>query len=425
MNPNCKIKQELKQRLQFTENKDLDNLQSKSPKKTPVSKSILDEESASEHTLPPISSTEINTPSKLYATTHTPSSFYHYPIDFLNKNIDDINYSDITRVNICIFTVCTDGMSPFLLYLLNKHDDNMLWPHFTPTYNIDVESKSKLTDLNIEDQTEFKGYIHRDDTVYMFYQIQDNFKHRMLCNEKEPFWWASIYEILFSRTLLYFVVSPSVYNLFIEETRLQHLLDEKNLPHETPIVAYNGYNDNELEYSLRVGVFKGNPAIASHGPFYYFTNYMRAAKFGAYNVLEGYSEKEIGGEIITDNEYGRYTRGGIIRYIIFPGRQKIMFNRPWDKNNANNESIPPYKKKLYNTEGNWAKDYDSVILGPVEISPGKLIHNGSSFILSNFYQYKAITYHYLDKSSIPEQYLPKLDEEFWNVNPEQQYFKIA
>ena len=27
--------------------------------------------------------------------------------------------------------------------------------------------------------------------------------------------------------------------------------------------------------------------------------------------------------------------------------------------------------------------------------------------------------------SIPEQYLPKLDEEFWNVNPQQQYFKIA
>jgi len=422
MNPNCKIKQELKHRLHFTENKDLDKLQSNN---TPVSKTILDKESTPENITPTISSTEINTNSKLYTNTHTPLSFYHYPIDFLDKDIDNIDYSDITRVNVCVFTVNTDGMQPFLLYLLNKHDDTMVWPHFTPKYNIDIETRSKLTDLDIEEQSEFKGYINQNDVVYMFYQIQDNFEHRMLCKKNEPFWWTSIYEILFSRTLLYFVISPYVYELFVEEPRLQYLLNKENLPYETPLIAYNGSNDNELEYSLRVGLFKGNPASASQGPFYYFANYMRAAKFGAYNVLGGYSEKEIGGEIITDNEYGRYIKGGIIRYIIFPGKQKVMFNRPWDKNNANNENIPPYKKKLYNTEGNWTTDYDSVVLGPVEIVPGKLIHNGTSFTLINFYQYKALTCHYLDKSSVPEQYLPELDEQFWKVNYEQPHFKIA
>ena len=43
--------------------------------------------------------------------------------------------------------------------------------------------------------------------------------------------------------------------------------------------------------------------------------------------MGGYSEQEQGGELITDNKFGRYIKGGVIRFIVYPGKTKTVMNR--------------------------------------------------------------------------------------------------
>jgi len=141
--------------------------------------------------------------------------------------------------------------------------------------------------------------------------------------------------------------------------------------------------------------------------------------------MGGYKESESGGELITDNEFGRYIKGGIIRFIVYPGKTKVVMNRPWDKkNNQNeNESLSEEKMKVYDTKGEWTKEYESVLLGPIKVD-NKVLHNGSSLTVKNFYQYKSLSYHYLDKKTVPPQYSPDVDMNYTDIDSSLKYLKI-
>tara|TARA_Y100000996_G_C22509297_1_gene637721 strand:+ start:29 stop:1306 length:1278 start_codon:yes stop_codon:yes gene_type:complete len=424
MNPSSQIKNVLKQKLKY-ENPVQDNISHESilVSDKPDILSIKQEPTPKTLSMLSFLTNSTRTPKMDISTNN---NYYYYPIDFLDKNIDSLNSNDIDTVNLCIYTVNTQATQPFILYLLNKYNDEIFWPNFSPQSDILVESNTRIDTLGLSDETELQGFIKENNQIYLFYKTTDNFEYSYNYEYSTTFWWVSMYEILFSRKLLYFTVDNSVYNLFIKEPRLQYLLNKENLYYQVPIVAFNGSHANGIDYQIKIGLMKGRINRASQGPYYYFANYMRAAKFGAYNVVGGYKEYEIGGDIITDNEFGRYKRGGIIRFIVFPGKEKVVFNREWDKPNPQIESdrnLEFSKKKIYDTTGLWTEQYNSVLVGPIEISKNQLLHNGTSLTVQNFFQYKPLSYHYLDKNTVPEQYSPEIDERFWE--PESSpYFRI-
>ena len=234
-----------------------------------------------------------------------------------------------------------------------------------------------------------------------------------------------MFEILFSRKIMYFKVETGVYDLFIKERRLQYLLDKNNLYYQIPLVMYNGVPSHKLDFYLEAGLLKAS-ILASQGPYYYFANYLRAAKFGSWNVTGGYKEQEIGGELITDNEFGRYIKGGVIRFVVYPGKSKVVMNRDWDPENEQRKSDLTDSKernKIYDTKGKWVKEYDSVIVGPIKVD-NKILHNGTSLTVKSYYQYKSLSYHYLDKKTIPDQYTPDIDKNYTDLDLTLKYLRI-
>ncbi len=345
----------------------------------------------------------------------TPVKYYHYPIDFLDKDIENIKNG--RKVNLCIFTVSTEISKPYILYLLYNNDKKFFWPSFKSTKNIKNECEEKLINLNILNDCEFSGYITKNNEEYIFYKLKDNFDYDQYLKSTTPFWFVSMFEILFTRKVLYFDIDSEVYNIFIHDRRLQYLLDKSNLYYKLPVVLYNGAPSHKLDFYLEAGLLKGS-IMGSQGPFYYFANYMRAAKFAAWNVTGGYKEQEIAGELITDNEFGRYIKGGIIRYIVYPGKTKAVLNRPWDPENnqvIQDKHMSKEKKKVYDTKAGWTKEYESVLVGEIDVD-GKRLHNGTSITVKDYYQYKSISYHYLDKKTVPQQYSPEIDENYDNMN---------
>ena len=168
--------------------------------------------------------------------------------------------------------------------------------------NVKSECEDKLINLQILNDTEFSGYIEKDDEIFVFYNLIDNFDYNQNIKSTTPFWFASMFEILFSRRVLYYAES-SVYSVFIKERRLQYLLDKNNLYYQIPLIMFNGVPSHKLDFYLQAGLLKASISVSR--PYYYFANYLRAAKFASWNVMGGYKEQE-SGEIITDNEFGRY-----------------------------------------------------------------------------------------------------------------------
>lgn len=424
MNPSSQIKQELKSKLNFkTKNSKIEIKETNS-----IIDSVLPNLTSNPRTISILSLIENNKDQKLDFSSS--KDFYNYPIDFLDKNTDALSLEKIKKVNLCIFTVQTKCVNPFLLYLLNKQNDTFYWPNFNPQTNIFNESNEKVKDLNLSNKSEFVGFIKVKNEVFMFYKVNDNFEYSYKYENSSEFWWVSMYEIIFSKQILYFKIDKSVTRLFILENRLQYLLDKENLYYEIPIIGFNGSHSNGINYQIKIGLLKGSIENSSQGPFFYFANYMRSAKFGAYNVVGGYKELEVGGEVLTDNQYGRYKEGGIIRFVIFLGKQKVVFDRKWDKENKMIEDLSTFKrgtkidiKRIYDPLATWINTFNSVIVGPLQISKDTKLHNGTSITVIEYFQYQSLSYHYLDKNTIPEKYHFEIDEKFWepNLSP---YFKI-
>ena len=426
MIPSSKIKKELLKRM---------NLSSAKSEKSDLAgnkkitlKSLKDNVLAPDRVTPGSASimsflkTKSNERRKMEFESMNPIKYYYYPIEFLNKDIETV--SSKKKVNMCIFTVNTEISKPFLMFLLSNDKQEFTWPNFVSKNNVKSECEDKLINLQILNDVEFSGYIEKNNELYVFYKLVDNFDYNQKIKSTTPFWFITMFEILYSRKVMYFKIKSDVYNLFIKERRLQYLLDKNNLYYQIPLIMYNGAPSHKLDFYLEAGLLKASVS-ASQGPYYYFANYMRAAKFAGWNVMGGYKEQESGGELITDNEFGRYIRGGVIRFIVYPGKTKAVLNRPWDKKNSQNDNadLSEERKKVYDTKGGWVKDYDSVLVGPISVD-NKILHNGTSLTVKSYYQYKSLSYHYLDKKTVPDQYTPDIDENYTDLDSSLKYLRI-
>ena len=54
--------------------------------------------------------------------------------------------------------------------------------------------------------SEFSGYIEKDNQIYVFYKLKDNFDYDQNIKSTTPFWFATMFEILFSRKIMYFKI---------------------------------------------------------------------------------------------------------------------------------------------------------------------------------------------------------------------------
>ena len=109
------------------------------------------------------------------------------------------------------------------------------------------------------------------------------------------------------------------------------------------------------------------------GPFYYFSSYNAAIRYSAWT--RDYKPFQISGKNLTNSE-GRWKSSGIIRFVLFLGKTKVMLNHPDDvKNKIAQVSI---YKNILDPASNWSNRYDSVYVGRAKLQNGfvvRSIHN--------------------------------------------------
>jgi hypothetical protein len=182
-------------------------------------------------------------------------------------------------------------------------------------------------------------------------------------------------------------------------------LDNKNIKIPIPMIYYNGTNSNFLSWMITMGIKKSDPLKASFGPYYYITTYERSLKFGAWNVSGGYKSFELNNELLTDNEYGRWKDGGIVRFLVFPKTNKIILNREYDKINKQiSKNIPDEKLKIYDTNGTWSRNFDSIFASELLLDNNKILHIGCTIGLKYTEQLYPLSYHWIDKKTVPNKY---------------------
>ena len=101
---------------------------------------------------------------------------------------------------------------------------------------------------------------------------------------------------------------------------------------------------------------------------------------------------------VADKE-GRYlSNGAILRLVLFLGKTKVLLNHKSDKTCCEKNTI---FQNVLDTKGEWAENYDSVLVGRAPLSNGFPFKQLPSIALRKFKQHTALSIHLVNKKTVP------------------------
>ena len=360
--------------------------------------------------------------------------FYNYvALDKLVNNIDDDYLINGAIIKICAYEIKNNGTTPYLKYLLYKDEfsDTLFFPTLPFTYtNVNSDDVIKMSKLNLfallqlsnydefESKICFKGFLNENDQeIHIFFdltecQLQINDIYRT-----NAMWFTLLDEIMNQRNVCNILIESSVTNFFINNSEFIYLKNKNGNDYELPVVGYTGmnginYNNVSFRYTFGNGA---KDKTAMLGSYFYFTDFKNSIRQGGWSET-GKPVKNDDLLLITDNEYGRYKKGSIVRFAMFLGKMKMVENLPNDESDSSDvkkerledvdldKHMEMLTMRISDHDGKWAENYDSVFVGKIELDNGEYLKNTPIYVLKEYEQQMPLSFHFIDKSYLHEKY---------------------
>jgi hypothetical protein len=274
-----------------------------------------------------------------------------------------------------------------------------------------------LTDHSEFDKNiQFKGFYLNGRDVHIVFDLTECKLQIYDVYRTNQMWFTLLDEIINHKKINNFFIDSSVTNFFINNDDFIFLKNKNGDNYELPVVGYIGMNGTKYNKVSFTYTFGNSPKDKNTllGPYYYFTDYKNAIREGCWS--ETGKPVKVDDVLITDNEYGRYKKGSIVRFGLFLGKMKMVENLP------NDESDNSYTKKerledtdldknmeiltmrISDHDGKWAENYDSAFLGKIELDNGEYLKNTPIYVLKEYEQQIPLSYHFIDKRYLKDLY---------------------
>ena len=252
----------------------------------------------------------------------------------------------------------------------------------------------------------YSGYKRHNGVTYLWYEGNLAKTYGLVSGKRDDeIWFPLVSEIANYRKMLSFDIDPTVTTLFLDNPKLLYIADSTGRPYDVPSVGYFGSYYKRIGVTSVLGLRKQSPQ-ASLGPFYYFGTYERAMRYAIWTI--DYKPKSIDGVSLTIGEDGKYTRGGIVRFAVFLGKETVFLGRPKDEDDDSDASKrflderPDRAERLNmrDTAGKWTKKFDSAGLGSSTLTrpDGKAVRLTPQIVVKDYNQQFPLSYHYVDTS---------------------------
>jgi len=357
--------------------------------------------------------------------------YYNYPIkNILVKDFDSIvDPSEYSQIILCVYNINTSGKYPFLQFLLSNNGFNSFGLPVLPIYSSfnknnlisysNVFLSGILQVVDFEDfscKIVFDGCYEYSNNLYVFIDISQFEINMCDIYSHAPFWFALSDEIINHREICNMLINVDTVMFFLKNKSINYIYDDKNEAYEIPIVGYVGKSTSEkLKFVSTFGESAKNKS-AILGPYYYFTDFNHAIRQGGWS--QNYKPEYMYGKLITDNDNGRYLKGGIVRFALFGGKTKYIENMPNDPTDESeikkqrlqepnlNHNHEILTLRISDHDGLWANEYDSVYLSNIELDDGSLLQEAPILVIKDYNQQIPLSYHYIDKSKLHDKFNP-------------------
>jgi len=379
-------------------------------------------------------------------TPMSPNEYYYTAIQNLDENIDYyLKENNKIKINIFAYEIDNHHKYPFLKFLLWKNPlDNILKISELPRNNNEVFNSTEdiiasasfllfklLSEIYIYDiddyvnQIDFNGFHINGNEVSLFYNLTKcELIHLDLLGKSNFVWFGLIDEIVNQQHICNFKICESVTNFFTQNSSFCFLYNKEGEKYVTPNMAYVGKHDKFLHFNYVFGVIKTTEGTDKGivGPSYYLTDYNNAIKEGGWS-LNGKPEYSYG-KLLTINEYGKYNKGGIVRFALFTENTKVIQNLHTDppdeselkqqklnyengqnsQNGQNGNNYEHLTLRITDYDGKWMEYYDSVYISKLILTSYEVLENTPIIVVKNHDQQVPLTYHYIDNKQLGETY---------------------
>ena len=318
--------------------------------------------------------------------------------NYLIDDILDLRTSKIKKgdYSVLMYSICTIALKPFLLFKLKLNNNSCILPQLSA-----IQGKAPY----IEGMT-YQGMLP-DENLFVF-EFNYNDKDVKKITKDQEYILVTIDDIINQKHTFDFQIDDNIIDLFLKHEEMIYLQDSRGELVETPMTAYRG------EYYKMVGVLAGlgvprSGPYSSLGPYFKFADYARSLRFGVV-TLNG-KPQYVGDEKITIGDTPVFTKGGIVKYLLFLGNTKVLLNLDSDPDDDSSESIRLAKErsfikdtlKLRDSAGKWASEYDSIMQPLITIYDSESKRDRQldpQVVVEAFKQQHPLQYAYLDTSNV-------------------------
>jgi hypothetical protein len=366
--------------------------------------------------------------------------FTYDALNLLHVDVDNVlSCVNGDEVIIVPFKINFNSTQPFNTFLLmNDFTDILNFPSVNITYKNDSydsqeilaritsylysillsNNNSNVANYDLEtfiSILDFKGLYVYENKLYAFVDLTKLEINTNLINRNSLYWFALIDEIVNKNKVCDIPISEDVSEFFMNNNEFIFFKDSKNEQIEIPCVVYTGVPYKTLHFTFTFGNRPSdNTAILSSG--FYFTNYTNAFRQGGWSL--DYKSEFKYGEKITDNDFdnetGKYTKGGIIRYALFLGKNLVKMNYPNDDideseikkaklistDNTDDYLYEKMTLRVSDHDGLWKQTNDSVYLGKIELDNGEYLKNVPLYVVKDYYSHTPLSYHHINKRTL-------------------------
>lgn len=356
------------------------------------------------------------------------SKYYNYGIKhILLKDIESIQAIDsYDNINLIVYKVNTEGKMPFLEFLLTNNGCDLLTLPKLPVYTLfnnesiipysQVYLSGILQTLRFDEFSKnisFDGFYEYNDDLYLFFDVTTcdiNIDETYLSTHIR---FGIVDEIVNHKNICNIPIDYNTSLFFIKNESITYLYDKNNESYEIPVIGFVGKSTETKVNFVRTFGESAKNKTAIVGPHFYFTSFHRAIKNGSWT--ESYQPEKQHGILITD-EYGKYKKGGIVRFALFVGKTKYIENAPNDPNDESeikkqrleDNDLDRQREiltlRISDHDGIWSKTYDSVYLGKLELDDGSFLEETPLLVLKEYEQQIPLSCHFVDKLTLGEKY---------------------
>ena len=346
-------------------------------------------------------------------------------MDSLKTEVDDdVDLALDTQVDMCIYQINqTNGSLPFLEFLLymqgsarEKKGARLVFPHIfsrhTKTGLVD-QCRPALTALfNDMDDVKYDGYVYEKSQrrcTLFFNKIYNKHSGGIPFMQADNHWfWCLSSEIFNERQMMQRAISDDVVSFFNRNPDIMRLtLNGRTL--ESPSALYAGKHFNYVSYMAEFGMKKASTR-AHFGPYYYFVSFIGAMRYACYSM--GFEPHVLDdGTVLTVNEHGKHTRGGLVRFAVFLGRCRGFFmNGEEDRSElsmywADRDPFVKVKLALRDINGNWTQAFNSAYVGEYELKiDEKTKTRIPNWAIKDYDNQIPLSCHEIDMKSVPNEY---------------------